>query len=86
MKSSALAGKSPHRNLSDRVVHHLMEHIRTNSLVSGERMPSEVRLSADLQISRGIVREAYRALRSAGILEVSNGRDRKSTRLNSSHG
>ena len=74
MKSSALAGKSPHRNLSDRVVHHLMEHIRTNSLVSGERMPSEVRLSADLQISRGIVREAYRALGSAGILEISNGR------------
>ena len=74
MKSSSLAGAQEHRNLSDRVAHHLMDHIRTNRLASGERLPSEVRLSADLKISRGIVREAYRALRSAGILEISNGR------------
>jgi GntR family transcriptional repressor for pyruvate dehydrogenase complex len=74
-KSSSLATTTKqHRNLSDRVAHHLMDHIRTNRLASGERLPSEVRLSADLKISRGIVREAYRALRSAGILEISNGR------------
>ena len=71
-KSSSLA--TVPQNLSDRVAHHLMDHIRTNRLASGERLPSEVRLSADLKISRGIVREAYRALRSAGILEISNGR------------
>jgi len=51
-----------------------MDHIRVNRLASGERLPSEVRLSADLKISRGIVREAYRSLSSAGILEISNGR------------
>jgi DNA-binding FadR family transcriptional regulator len=74
-RSSSLAtAHREHRNLSDRVAHHLMDHIRTNRLASGERLPSEVRLSADLKISRGIVREAYRALRSAGILEISNGR------------
>lgn len=68
-------GSAPaHSNLSDRVAHHLMDHIRVNRLASGSRLPSEVRLSADLKISRGIVREAYRALRSAGILEISNGR------------
>ena len=74
MKSSSLASTQQHRNLSDRVAHHLMEHIRTKGLASGERLPSEVRLSAELKISRGIVREAYRALRSAGILDISNGR------------
>jgi len=73
-KSSSLATAPQQSNLSDRVAHHLMDHIRTNRLTSGERLPSEVRLSADLKISRGIVREAYRALRSAGILEISNGR------------
>lgn len=73
-KSSSLATAPQQSNLSDRVAHHLMDHIRTNRLASGERLPSEVRLSADLKISRGIVREAYRALRSAGILEISNGR------------
>lgn len=74
MKSSSLAGTEEHRNLSDRVAHHLMEYIRKNGLASGERLPSEVRVSADLKISRGIVREAYRSLRSAGILEISVGR------------
>ena len=74
MKSSSLASTQQHRNLSDRVTHHLMEHIRTRGLASGERLPSEVRLSAELKISRGIVREAYRALGSAGVLEISNGR------------
>ena len=74
MTKSSLATAKQHSSLSDRVAHHLMDHIRTNRLASGERLPSEVRLSADLKISRGIVREAYRALRSAGILEISNGR------------
>ena len=74
MSKSSSVATAQHRNLSDRVAHHLMDHIRTNRLASGERLPSEVRLSADLKIRRGIVREAYRALRSAGILEISNGR------------
>lgn len=72
-KSSTLLAQQ-HRSLSERVTHHLMEHIRSNRLSSGERLPSEVSLAADLKVSRGIVREAYRALSSAGILEISNGR------------
>ena len=63
-----------HRNLSDRVAQHLMEYIRENGLTSGEKVPSEMRISSDLKISRGIVREAYRSLRSAGIIEISAGR------------
>ena len=82
MKSSSLV-RVQHRNLSDRVAHHVIEHIRTNGLASGERLPSEMRVSADLKISRGIVREAYRALRSAGILEISNGRSPRVGALNS---
>jgi len=73
MKSS-IARAPQHGNLSDRVVHHMTEHIRMNGLASGARVPSEMRVSADLQISRGIVREAYRSLRSAGILDISAGR------------
>jgi DNA-binding FadR family transcriptional regulator len=70
----ALSGGQPSRSLSDRVAQYLIEHIRTHGLASGERLPSEMRVSAELKISRGIVREAYRSLRSAGILEISNGR------------
>jgi DNA-binding FadR family transcriptional regulator len=84
IKSSLATGAQQHRNLSDRVAHHLIEHIRTKRLASGERLPSEVRLSAELKVSRGIVREAYRALRSAGILDISNGRSPRVGALRSS--
>ena len=72
--TSSSADAPQHGSLSDRVVHYLMEHIRTGGLTSGARLPSEMRVSAELKISRGIVREAYRSLRSAGILDISAGR------------
>jgi GntR family transcriptional repressor for pyruvate dehydrogenase complex len=52
----------------------VIEHIRGLGLTPGEEVPSEVRTSAQLKISRGVVREAYRSLSGAGILEISNGR------------
>jgi DNA-binding FadR family transcriptional regulator len=61
-------------NLSARVVRYLGDYIREHRLRSGAQLPSEVRLSANLKISRGIVREAYRSLATAGILEITNGR------------
>lgn len=68
-------------NLADRVVRYLIEHIRRNKLTWGTQVPSEVRLSSELNVSRGIVREAYRALRAAGILEITNGRSPRVGRL-----
>jgi GntR family transcriptional repressor for pyruvate dehydrogenase complex len=61
-------------NLADRVAEHLIEYIRKNGLTSGQQVPSEIQVAAELGISRGIVREAYRSLRTAGILQVANGR------------
>jgi DNA-binding FadR family transcriptional regulator len=61
-------------NLSERVVRYLGDYIRDHRLQSGAQLPSEVRLSANLKISRGIVREAYRSLATAGVLEIANGR------------
>jgi len=60
-------------HLSDQVAKYVVEHIRSSGLGPGEKVPSELRTSAHLQISRGIVREAYRSLRAAGILETANG-------------
>lgn len=59
--------------LSDQVSRYIVEYIRESGLGPGEKIPSELRTSAHLQISRGIVREAYRSLRAAGILETANG-------------
>jgi GntR family transcriptional regulator, transcriptional repressor for pyruvate dehydrogenase complex len=72
-------------NLSDYVVRHLVEHIRQNRLQSGAVMPSELRVASELQVSRGIVREAYRSLKMAGILDVSNGRAPRVGHLNNNY-
>lgn len=59
-----------------------MSFIRANKLRSGEEVPSELSVSSELGVSRGIVREAYRGLRMAGILDISNGRPPRVGRLN----
>jgi GntR family transcriptional repressor for pyruvate dehydrogenase complex len=69
-------------NLSDRVAQHLVSYIRAKKLQSGEEVPSELSISSELGISRGIVREAYRGLRMAGILDISNGRSPRVGRIN----
>jgi DNA-binding FadR family transcriptional regulator len=61
-------------NLSERVSQHLVKHIQDNDLKPGDRVPSEVQVSAELGISRGVVRQAYHSLRTAGILEIAMGR------------
>jgi DNA-binding FadR family transcriptional regulator len=61
-------------SLSDHVAQHLISHIRSNRLRPGDEVPSELSVSSELGISRGIVREAYRGLRMVGVLDISNGR------------
>lgn len=68
--------------LSDRVVDYIIEYIRERQLQHGDRMPSEIQISAELKISRGIVREAFRSLSAAGILEVGAGRSPRVGALN----
>src|SRR5579859_7915473 len=77
-----MPGRDPTRsNLSDHVAQYLISYIRDNRLRSGGEVPSEITVSAELGISRGIVREAYRGLRIAGILDISNGRSPKVGRI-----
>jgi GntR family transcriptional repressor for pyruvate dehydrogenase complex len=61
-------------NLSERVTQYLVKHINDNDLKPGDRVPSEVQVSLELGISRGVVRQAYHSLRTAGILEIAMGR------------
>ena len=79
MKASKLPAAG---NLADRVVQYLVDYIREHRLTWGAQIPSEVRLSAELGVSRGIIREASRSLAAAGILEVTNGRAPRVGRLN----
>jgi DNA-binding FadR family transcriptional regulator len=61
-------------NLSERVTQYLIKHIQQNDLKPGDRVPSEVQVSGELGISRGVVRQAYHSFRKAGILEIAMGR------------
>lgn len=56
------------------VIRHVQTLIQDGALPAGAALPSEMQLSRDLGISRGIVREAYRGLAATGALEVGNGR------------
>ena len=74
----------PNDSLTIRVTDYIFDYIRDNELSTGESLPSELRTSTELNISRGIVREAFRSLEVAGIIEKGNGRSPKVGVLNSS--
>lgn len=71
-------------SLTIRVTDFIFDYIRDNELSIGESLPSELRTSTELNISRGIVREAFRSLEVAGIIEKGNGRSPKVGVVNSS--
>ena len=66
--------RSDRDNLSNTVAQYVVKYIHGKRLQSGDILPSEIQVSAKLKISRGIVREAFRALRTSGIVEAANGR------------
>jgi GntR family transcriptional regulator, transcriptional repressor for pyruvate dehydrogenase complex len=74
----------PSDSLTIRVTDYIFDYIRDRELSTGESLPSELRTSTELNISRGIVREAFRSLEVAGIIEKANGRSPKVGVLNSS--
>lgn len=51
----------------------IKQYITDNRLGSGDLLPPEGQLAADLGVSRGSVREAVKALESLGIVEVRHG-------------
>jgi len=66
--------KAAAETLSESVAQYVVDYVHAHQLKSGEKVPSEVQVSSDLGISRGIVREAYQTLKTAGIIETANGR------------
>jgi len=60
--------------LSSQVIRFLLGLISEKRLKVGDFVPSEVKVSEMLQVSRGIVRESYRALASIGVLSVQSGK------------
>jgi GntR family transcriptional regulator, transcriptional repressor for pyruvate dehydrogenase complex len=60
--------------LVGRVVRAVKERIQADRLHIGDALPAEAALAAELVVSRTVVREAFRALATLGIIQLVNGR------------
>jgi GntR family transcriptional regulator, transcriptional repressor for pyruvate dehydrogenase complex len=63
-----------HKRLTDRASEAIKDYILVNRLAAGDRLPSESRLSASLDVSRHIVRQAISSLEALGLVRVVHGR------------
>ena len=52
----------------------ISRHIRAHDLMPGDRLPSEASLSKKLNVSRTVVREAFRSLAAMRIIELATGK------------
>ena len=70
------SGKMPAKikeSRTDGAVRSLREWIFARGLKSGDLLPSESQLCAELNVGRNSLREAVRTLRATGVLEVKQG-------------
>lgn len=58
----------------DLAVEKLIEYVQGGNIEVGEKLPAEVALCKELNISRTTVREAYRVLQSQGYLDMQTGK------------
>ena len=66
MRFSALNEKRLYLKVADLVV----DHIKTNHLKVGDKLPAERALAADFEVSRPTIREAMVALELSGLIEI----------------
>ena len=62
-----------HRTVADAVLHRLLELLKSGSLKTGDRLPTEQQIMEDLGVSRPPVREALNALAGMGVIEKRQG-------------
>jgi GntR family transcriptional repressor for pyruvate dehydrogenase complex len=60
--------------LYEQIVHQIEERILGGNLECGDKLPSELELAEQFGVSRTAVREAIKALRAKGLVEVQPGR------------
>jgi GntR family transcriptional regulator, transcriptional repressor for pyruvate dehydrogenase complex len=60
-------------SLTDKVVANLIEDIERGALRPGDKIPTEVALMKQLEVSRSVVREAVSRLQAANVVETRHG-------------
>ena len=76
--AAELASSSVTGRLAGGLVEHVMEalqaHIRAEGLAPGDTLPSENAFATELNVSRAVVREAFRSLAALRLIDIGNGR------------
>ena len=67
------AGTIKRENLYEQVADALEKNIFSGQLPEGTRLPPEQELADQFGVSRNVVREAFKALRERGLIEIRNG-------------
>ena len=66
------------RRLAGGLVEHVVEamqaHIRAEGLAPGDVLPSENAFASELNVSRAVVREAFRSMAALKLIDIGNGR------------
>lgn len=63
----------PRRSSVDQVVERIRDVITEQQLAAGERLPGELELVEQLQVSRPVLREALARLQGLGLIEIQRG-------------
>ncbi|QDS86773.1 Putative L-lactate dehydrogenase operon regulatory protein [Rosistilla ulvae] len=63
----------PRRSSVDEVVERIRHEIESKGLTSGDRLPGEMELIKQLEVSRPVLREALARLRGLGLVEIQRG-------------
>jgi len=72
--NEAEVGGAKTTGLVERVIDYLRDHVASEQLRPGAKLPSETTISAMLGVSRPVVREAMRALAATGLVEMAVGK------------
>ncbi len=75
MQTPVLMEKLVKRTLVEQAVEHVQSYMLTQNLRPGDVLPSEMRFTEILGVSRPVVREALRTLAGRGVVTIANGRN-----------
>jgi len=65
---------APPESLVDRVMGAVTDYIRKNDLETGDILPSEASIAAQVGASRAVAREGFRGLAALRVIDIGNGR------------
>lgn len=74
MEESGIEAGAKAAGLVEQVIDYLRDHVASEQLRPGARLPSETSISVTLGVSRPVVREAMRTLAATGLVELAVGK------------